>query len=109
MFRRLLKRHSNASSRWRKKHLPFAPRDNRPVPIEKLPRHIRLEAESYLRAYALTPASRLRPKLGMNGDIWLAVVGPSVQEGVTGFGSSPVAALRAFNRNYTASKPDLPP
>ncbi len=80
------------------------PRESRmnfiPVSIEDLPSSSREEADHFLKECPLSPAARLRPRLGKNGDIWVALLGSSVREGKVGFGPTPVMALRAFNRNF---------
>jgi hypothetical protein len=71
-----------------------------PVAIESLPSKSRKEAEEFLRKHPLSPAGRLRPRMGVQGSTWYALLGPNVQEGKVGFGATPVTALRAFNRNF---------
>ncbi len=71
-----------------------------PLPIESLPAEVRKEVEKFLEEHPLSPAGRLRPRLGQTSGMWLALLGPSVQEGKVGFGTSPVSALRAFNRGF---------
>lgn len=71
-----------------------------PVAIESLPSKSRKEAEEFLSKHPLSPAGRLRPRIGLRGSTWYALLGPNVQEGKVGFGATPVTALRAFNRNF---------
>jgi len=71
-----------------------------PVSIESLPAQLRKEVEQFLEEHPLSPAGRLRPRMGFSGGVWLALLGPSVQEGKVGFGPNPVSALRAFNRGF---------
>lgn len=71
-----------------------------PVAIESLPSKSRKEIEDFLRQHPLSPAGRLRPRMGLRGSTWYALLGPNVQEGKVGFGATPVTALRAFNRNF---------
>ena len=83
-----------------------------PVAIESLPAQLRREVEQFLDLHPLSPAGRLRPRMGLNGTTWYALLGPNVQEGKVGFGATPVIALRAFNRNFgrtTASESAVPP
>jgi hypothetical protein len=79
-----------------------------PVAIEALPMKKRKEIEEFLSKHPLSPAGRLRPRIGFKGTTWYALLGPNVQEGKVGFGPTPVTALRAFNRNFgrTASSDD---
>ncbi len=76
-----------------------------PVSIEALPTKKRKEIEEFLSKHPLSPAGRLRPRIGLNGTTWYALLGPNVQEGKVGFGPTPVTALRAFNRNFGRTGP----
>ena len=69
-------------------------------PIEELPREIQDDVESYLDAHPTSPAARLRPKIGMAGELWLAFIGPELREGNSGLGQTPCAALEDFNRHF---------
>ncbi|MBA3385466.1 MAG: hypothetical protein H0T95_02385 [Chthoniobacterales bacterium] len=80
--------------------MPFLHRNLGPVPIESLPATQRKEVEEYLRAHPLSPAGRLRPRIGRHGENWIALLGPSLADGKVGFGSSPTNALQAFNRGF---------
>ena len=83
-----------------------------PVAIEALPSKSRKEIEDFLRKHPLSPAGRLRPRIGLNGSTWYALLGPNLQDGKSGFGATPVTALRAFNRNFgrtSVDQPAIPP
>jgi hypothetical protein len=41
-----------------------------------------------------------RPKLKVRGDLWIALLGPNVEEGIIGIGATVEAALRAFDAQY---------
>ena len=41
-----------------------------------------------------------RPQLRMRGQLWIAILGPSIEEGVVGIGPTIEAALRAFDAQY---------
>jgi hypothetical protein len=43
-----------------------------------------------------------RPQLFFRGELWIAVLGPSVEEGIVGIGPTVAAALRAFDSQYLA-------
>jgi hypothetical protein len=43
--------------------------------IEELPDIIKADVEDFLQTHPRSPAARLRPKMGMTGDLWLAFVG----------------------------------
>jgi hypothetical protein len=68
--------------------------------IEELPAVIKEDVEDFLENYPLSPAARLRPRMGMVGDIWLAFIGPEVRRGASGLGETPRDALKDFNRHF---------
>jgi hypothetical protein len=68
--------------------------------IEQLPGIIKEDVEEYLETHPSSPAARLRPKMGMEGDLWLAFIGPELRKGATGLGSTPRDALEDFNRHF---------
>ena len=43
-----------------------------------------------------------RPRLFFRSELWIALLGPSVEEGIVGIGSTVMAALRAFDAQYLA-------
>ena len=56
--------------------------------------------ESYCAAYPDSPSALRRPNLSFRNGLWIALLGPSVEEGIVGFGDSVEAALRAFDAQY---------
>ena len=68
--------------------------------IEELPSVIKEDVEDYLENHPRSPAARLRPRMGMVGDIWLAFIGPEVKRGASGLGDTPRDALTDFNRHF---------
>ena len=60
------------------------------------------QTESYYRAHPGSPAAVRRPQLFFRGELWVAVLGPSVEEGIVGIGPTVAAALRAFDSQYLA-------
>ena len=68
--------------------------------IQELPAVIKADVEEYLENHPRSPAARLRPRMGMVGDIWLAFIGPEVRRGASGLGNTPRNALRDFNRHF---------
>jgi hypothetical protein len=60
------------------------------------------QMELYCEAHPGSPAAVRRPKLFVRGDLWIALLGPSVEEGIVGIGSTVTAALRAFDAQYLA-------
>ena len=47
-----------------------------------------------------------RPKLFVRSDLWIALLGPSMEEGIVGIGANVAAALRAFDAQYNAGLPN---
>jgi hypothetical protein len=47
--------------------------------------------------YHATFSAALKPSLKKDGDMWCALLGDNLQEGVSGFGSTPARALAAFD------------
>jgi hypothetical protein len=68
--------------------------------IEELPSVIKEDVEDYLENHPGSPAARLRPKIGMIGDMWLAFIGQEVRRGASGLGETPRDALKDFNRHF---------
>jgi hypothetical protein len=58
--------------------------------------------ELYCEAHPGSPAAVRRPRLFVRGELWIALLGPSVEEGIVGIGSTVTAALRAFDAQYLA-------
>jgi hypothetical protein len=51
------------------------------------------------------PSVMYRPSLSIDGNKWCALYGENLQDGVTGFGDSPAAAMQDFNKNWHAKLP----
>src|SRR6266699_2951304 len=58
--------------------------------------------ERYCVAHPGSPSAARRPKLLYRGQLWVALLGPSVEEGIVGIGPTVEAALRAFDAQYLA-------
>jgi hypothetical protein len=56
----------------------------------------------YCAAHPRSPSAVRRPQLKMRGALWIALLGPSVEEGIIGIGATVEAALRAFDAQYLA-------
>ncbi len=50
-----------------------------------------------------SPSAVRSPQLFSRGDLWIAVLGPSVEEGIVGIRPTVAAALRAFDAQYLIS------
>ncbi len=60
------------------------------------------QMKHYCAARPGSPAAVRRPRLFVRGELWIAVLGPSVEEGIVGIGPTVAAALRAFDAQYLA-------
>jgi hypothetical protein len=60
------------------------------------------QMELYCIAHPGSPAAVRRPRLFVRGELWVALLGPTVEEGIVGIGSTVSAALRAFDSQYLA-------
>jgi hypothetical protein len=58
--------------------------------------------ELYCAAHPGSPSAARRPHLLYRGQLWVALLGPSVEEGIVGIGQTVDAALRAFDAQYLA-------
>jgi hypothetical protein len=54
----------------------------------------------YCGEHPRSPSAVRRPKLILRGQVWIALIGDSVQRGIAGFGPTIPDALRAFDRQY---------
>jgi hypothetical protein len=60
------------------------------------------QTELYCEAHPGSPSAVRRPRLFVRGELWIALLGPSVEEGIVGIGATVTAALRAFDAQYLA-------
>src|SRR6185437_757644 len=60
------------------------------------------QMELYCEAHPRSPSAVRQPRLFVRGELWIALLGPSVEEGIVGIGSTVTAALRAFDAQYLA-------
>jgi hypothetical protein len=58
------------------------------------------QMKDYCAAYPASPSAERRPQLFFRGELWIAVLGPSLEEGIVGIGSTVEAALGAFDAQY---------
>ena len=64
------------------------------------------QMEQYCGEHPGSPSAVRRPQLFFRGDLWIALLGPNVAEGIVGIGSTVWAALRAFDTQYlTGQRP----
>src|SRR5213076_3621236 len=60
------------------------------------------QMELYCAAHPGSPSAVRQPRLLVRGQLWIALLGPSVEEGIVGIGPTVEAALRAFDVQYLA-------
>jgi hypothetical protein len=58
--------------------------------------------ELYCAAHPGSPSAARRPQLLYREQLWIALLGPTVEEGIVGIGQTVEAALRAFDAQYLA-------
>jgi len=62
------------------------------------------EAIEEMKAYSVShpgsPSAVRRPQLFFRSDLWVALLGPTIEEGIVGIGPTVSAALRAFDTQY---------
>jgi hypothetical protein len=56
----------------------------------------------YCTAHPESPSAVRHPRLFFRSDLWIALLGPSIEEGIVGIGPTVAAALRAFDAQYAA-------
>jgi hypothetical protein len=61
------------------------------------------EMQHYCKEHPDSPVATRRPNLSVRGPTWVVLLGPSIREGIVGFGSTVTAALRAFDDQYLRS------
>ena len=61
------------------------------------------EMERYCTAHPNSPVAIRHPRLSLRGRTFVALLGPSIEEGIAGFGDTVSAALRAFDAQYFPS------
>lgn len=50
------------------------------------------------------PHVLMKPSLGKDGNMWCALYGDNIQEGVCGFGETPAQAMADFDKNWETEK-----
>ena len=60
------------------------------------------QMELYCVAHPGSPSAVRRPRLSFRSELWIALLGPSMEEGIVGIGPTIAAALRAFDTQYLA-------
>ena len=75
------------------------------------------QMKHYCVANPASPSAVRCPQLFVRGDLWIALLGRNLEEGIVGIGPTVAAALRAFDKQYlvglrppmaTAGKMGLP-
>ncbi len=58
----------------------------------------------YCASHPGSPSALRRPQLFFRSDLWIALLGPTIEEGIVGIGPTVAAALRAFDAQYRAGE-----
>jgi hypothetical protein len=61
------------------------------------------QMELYCTSHPGSPSAMRRPQLSLRGELWIALLGPSVEDGIVGIGATVEAALHAFDAQYLAA------
>ena len=56
----------------------------------------------YCASHPGSPSAVRHPQLFFRSDLWIALLGPTIEEGIVGIGPTVAAALRAFDAQYSA-------
>src|SRR5262249_54196674 len=62
------------------------------------------QMELYCAAHPGSPSEMRHPQLFFRSDLWIALLGPTMEEGIVGIGPTVAAALRAFDTQYLAGQ-----
>ncbi len=65
------------------------------------------EMKDYCSAHPQSPSALHHPQLLFRGDLWIALLGPNIEDGVVGIGSSVAQALRAFDQQCLLGRKPL--
>src|SRR6476620_11246589 len=60
------------------------------------------QMELYCATHPGTPSAVRRPRLVFRSELWIALLGPSIEQGIVGIGPTVEVALRAFDTQYLA-------
>jgi len=61
------------------------------------------EMTRYCAAHPGSPSAVHRPQLFFRNELWIALLGPNLEEGLVGIGATVATALRAFDAQYLVS------
>jgi len=64
------------------------------------------QIEIYCAAHPGSPAAKRHPQLLFRDQLWIALLGPSVEKGIVGIGHTIEEALRAFDSRYLMTAKD---
>lgn len=60
------------------------------------------QMKEYCATHPGSPSAVRRPQLSFRSELWIALLGPNLDEGIVGIGPTVAAALRAFDTQYLA-------
>jgi hypothetical protein len=59
---------------------------------------------TYCAAHPDSPSATRRPAVSIRSGLWIALLGPGLEEGIVGIGYTVESALRAFDTQYMAGQ-----
>lgn len=62
------------------------------------------EAVWEMTGWLSAPHTRMRPRIFPDGNMWCALYGENLQEGVAGFGETPEKACADFDKNWSSQR-----
>jgi hypothetical protein len=68
--------------------------------VKSAPDPVAQRVDAYVASHPRSPAAVRRPKISHRNNVWIALLGASVQDGIVGLGLTVEAALRAFDAQY---------
>ncbi len=64
---------------------------------------VEAEVQRYCLAHPKSPSAVRRPKIMPRGQLWIALLGSTLEEGIAGTGQTIAAALHSFDAQYRKS------
>ena len=62
------------------------------------------QMNEYCSLHPGSPSAVRHPQLFFRGELWIALLGPNLEEGIVGIGATVAAALRAFDTQYVVGR-----
>jgi hypothetical protein len=92
-----MNRIESSGFRFNERGVSRAPAKNQPTDTARAAMQ---RMELYCMAHPGSPTAMRQPRLLARGKVWIALLGPNLEEGIAGFGNTVEAALRGFDAQY---------